>query len=193
MKLRFFALLFAFVLLSITAQAQTGLYLNPVAIRVSNSVADTGPYAFLGSGNTSQMFYGVSLGGYYDFKHTSSIGLGVDMRDAITHGNSAMLNSFLVGVRLNAKPLAKPFNFYIEPVVGMGTTRSPHSPRRLSKEQFGVFGGVDYPIQKHIDWRIAEVGYSSLSTINSSNFGYPLTISSSKLLSITTGLVFRIH
>ncbi len=80
-----------------------------------------------------------------------------------------------------------------EPVLGEGRSRSPHSPRHLSKVQLGVFGGVDYTIQKHIDWRVAEVGYSSLSTINSSNFGYPLTISSSKLFSVTTGLVFRIH
>jgi hypothetical protein len=193
MKLRFFVLPLAFVLLSITVQAQTGLYLNPVAIRVSNSTPDSGPFSFLGNGATSNMFYGVSMGGYYDFHHTSTVGLGLDMRDSLTHGNDAMLNSFLLGVRITAKPLAKPFKFYVEPAIGAGSSRSPFSPRRLTKQQYSIFGGVDYPIQKHIDWRMVEVSYSSLTTINSSNFGYPLTAGASKLMGISTGLVFRIH
>ena len=192
MKLRSLALLpLVFVLLSITAHAQTGIYLNPVADRVSNSQADSQEFAFLGPGKTSQMFYGIQFGGYYDFKHTSPIGLGLEMRDSHTYGNSAMLNSFLAGVRLTAKPLARPFKFYVEPTIGLGTTRTPSSPRRKSNFQFGVYGGVDYPVQKHIDWRIAEVGFSSLRTINSTDFGYAATATSSKLVSISTGLVFR--
>ncbi|HEY0307894.1 MAG TPA: hypothetical protein VGB94_07025 [Acidobacteriaceae bacterium] len=194
MKLRFFVLPLAFVLLSITAQAQTGLYLNPVAVRVSNSVADTGPIAFLGEGATSQMFYGVNLGGYHDFQHASKLGLGMDVRDAILHGNGASLNTFSLGVRLTAQPFEAPYKFYIEPAIGWGRSRSAHSPRHTSKAQPEIFAGVDYKIHKHIDWRIAEVGYSTLTTINSANFGYyNVTIPASHLLSISTGFVFRIH
>ncbi len=193
MKLRFFVLPLAFVLLSLTLQAQTGLYLNPTAVRVSNSVADTGPYAFLGDGAKSQMFYGVTLGGYHDFQHTSSLGLGVDIRDAILHGNNAGLNTFSVGVRITAKPFSGPYKFYVEPAIGMGRSRSPHSSRHLTKAQPQIYAGVDYAIHKHIDWRIVEIGYSTLSTLNSSNLGYNASIPTSHLLNISTGFVFRIH
>jgi len=191
MKLRFFVLPLAFVLLSITVQAQTGLYLNPVAVRISNSVADTGPYAFLGQNSKSQMFYGANLGGYHDFTHAASLGLGIDVRDAMLRGNNAGLNTFSIGVRLTAKPFAAPYKFYVEPAIGMGRTHSPNSPKHVTKVQPQIFAGVDYTIQKHIDWRMVEVGYSSLTTVNSANYGNPITISASHLLHISTGVVFR--
>lgn len=191
MKLRFFVLPLAFVLLSITVQAQTGLYLNPVAIHISNSTADSGPYAFLGQNSKSQMFYGANLGGYYDFKHASVLGVGVDVRDAMLRGNNAGLNTFSLGVRLTAKPFAAPYKFYVEPAIGMGKTHSPYSPKHVTKVQPQIFAGVDYTIQKHIDWRMVEVGYSTLTTINSADYQNPITISSSHLLHISTGVVFR--
>ena len=69
MKLRSFAAVAALALTALAARAQVGLYLNPVAIRVGNSSADAGPYAFLGQNSTSQVFYGYDFGGYYDFLH----------------------------------------------------------------------------------------------------------------------------
>jgi len=110
MKLRFLAVVavVAAFTCTITAHAQVGLYLNPVATRISNSVGDTGPYAFLGQNSKSQMFYGVDFGGYYDFFHGTKLNAGFDMRDSIVHGNNAMLNSFLVGVRVSGKPFDRP-------------------------------------------------------------------------------------
>ena len=69
MKLRFLAPALVLAITTIAAHAQVGVYVNPVVSRISNSVADTGPFAFLGSGQTSQIFGGLDFGAYYDFAH----------------------------------------------------------------------------------------------------------------------------
>ena len=69
MKLRYFAAFvsLASTLTTVAAHAQTGqtgLYLNPIAIRAGNSYADSGPYAFLrhpGYVAASLMFVGIAL------------------------------------------------------------------------------------------------------------------------------------
>lgn len=53
--LAFFCLL---LLLVPASHAQIGLYVNPIATHVTNSVADTGPFAFPGDGVTSRTFLG---------------------------------------------------------------------------------------------------------------------------------------
>ena len=42
MKLRYLATVVALALTTVALHAQVGLYFNPIAIRVSNSVVDTG-------------------------------------------------------------------------------------------------------------------------------------------------------
>jgi hypothetical protein len=128
MKLRFLAPALALVLTTIAAHAQIGIYVNPVVSHISNSTADTGPYAFLGDGQKAQTFGGVDFGGYYDFAHLSKADVSADVRDTIQHGNNASFNSFMVGLRLAAKPMAfaglKP---YAQLSVGEGRTRAPLS------------------------------------------------------------------
>ena len=192
MKLRFLASALALALTTIAAHAQIGVYVNPVVSRISNSVADTGPFAFLGSGETSQIFGGVDFGAYYDFAHYSKADVGVDMRDAIEHGNNASLNSFLVGLRLAAKPMSfaglKP---YAQFSVGAGRTRSPKSNATIERLQYGIFIGADKAIAKHVDWRILEVSYGSVDTISSQTFGGPVSVPAARILTFSTGLVFR--
>ncbi len=91
MKLRFLALLLVSLPCPLppplAAQMQGGgLYLNPVAIRITNSTPDTGLFAFLGQNATSHMFYGVNLGGYYDWQAKPKVGVGMDVRETIVHG-----------------------------------------------------------------------------------------------------------
>lgn len=178
-------------LTTVAAHAQIGLYINPVAIRVSNAQADTGPFAFLGDNSTSRMFYGVNLGGYYDFYHQGKLEAGVDLRDSITHGNNASLNSFLLGVRVAGKPFSNPIKPYIQASVGLGTTRPPTSSVRTSKAEYGIFGGADYPLNRHLDFRIVEVGFGSLTTASSTTIGGIGNIPASRLLNISSGLVLR--
>jgi hypothetical protein len=191
MKLRFLVPALALALTTIAAQAQVGLYLNPVVSRISNSTADTGPFAFLGSGDKSQIFGGVDFGGYYEFAHYNKADVSVDARDAIQHGNNASINSFLVGLRLAAKPMAFNLKPYGQFSVGLGRTKSPLSPIHIDKLQYGIYAGLDRPINKHVYWRIVEISYGSVTTVSSDDFG-GAPIPAATILGFSTGLVFRI-
>jgi hypothetical protein len=192
MKLRLLVPALAMALASMAAHAQVGLYFNPVVSRVSTSTPDSGPFAFLGQNTTSRIFGGLDFGGYYDFAHYDKATVGFDLRDTIQHGNSASLNSFLFGLRVAAKPLAHNLKPYGQLSFGEGRTKSPLSPIHITKLEYTIFGGVDKPLNKHVDWRIVEVGYGSVQAISSSNFSGTITIPSSHLLNFSTGFVFRI-
>jgi hypothetical protein len=174
------------------ARAQAGIYIAPIAIRGSNSTADTGTFAFLGSRQTSQMFYGVNIGGYYNLYHEGKTEAGIDVRDTIVHGNNASLNSFLVGVRIATSPFARPLKPYVQVSVGAGTSKPPTSAVHVTKVQYGAFVGADYTLNRHIDFRVIEIGYNSLQTVSSSTIGSTsATIPSTSLLSFSSGIVLR--
>jgi hypothetical protein len=191
MKLRFVVPCLMFAFMAVAARAQVGLYVNPVGIHVSNSQADTGPFAFLGNGNTSRTFYGVNLGGYYEFFHGAKGDVALDVRDSITKSNNATLNSFLFGLHVAAKPTKYGLKPFAQVSVGVGTTKPPTSSVHLSRGTYGIYGGVDYPLNSHVDFRAVEVSYSSLSTVSSGNFGGTTSFGASRLFGVSTGLVFR--
>ena len=192
MKLRLLVPALALTLSCMAAHAQVGLYLNPVVTRVSNSQGDTGPFAFLGQNTTSRFFGGVDFGGYYDFAHYDKAVVGVDLRDTIQHANNASLNTFLVGLRVAGTPSPRNFKPYLQLSVGEGRTKAPLNTVHISKLAFEVFGGVDKTLSRHVDWRMVEVGYGSVSTISSGNFGGTVALPSARLLTFSTGLVFRV-
>ena len=169
-----------------------GLYVNPIGIGISNSKADTGVFAFLGDGATQRTFYGAAIGGYVNFFHAQKVDAGVDLRDIVVSGNGAHLNSFLVGGRVAVKPLAEKFKPYAQLSVGVGSSKAPHSPIKLNRFQYGIYGGLDYTLAKHVDFRAFELGYGSVSTINSGNFNGTTSFSASSMFSVSTGLVFRV-
>jgi hypothetical protein len=192
MKLRLLATVVALALTTVAAHAQLGLYVNPVGIRVSNSTPDSGPFAFLGPGKTSQMFYGANIGGYYDFYHQGNLEAGVDVRDTIAHGNSAALNSFQVAPRIAYSPFTFPLKLYAQPFIGAGRTRAATTNVSVLKPNYGINGGADYKVNTHIDIRAIEIGYSRLQTASSYTIGGSSTsYPSSRLLSISAGLVFH--
>lgn len=191
MKLRLLTGLLAFALTSIAAHAQIGVYFNPVGVRISNSVADKGVLSFLGDGKKSQMFYGFNVGGYDDLYHRGKLEAGFDVRDMFVSGNNATLNSFLVGGRAAVSPFKRPLKPFVQGSVGLGTTRPPRNPAHVSRFQFGVFGGADYTLAKHVDFRVVEVGYGSVQTVSNETIGFTAIVPSAKLLSVSTGLVFR--
>lgn len=194
MKLWFSVLLSAFFLLIVPSHAQMGIYVNPIGVHVSNSQADTGSLAFLGDGVKSRMFWGVNIGYYDDFFHGKNVDVGVDVRDAIVGANNARMNSLLVGARVVAKSFSPSWRPYVQFSGGLGTTRAPHTGIHVNRGQYGIFGGADYKLSRHIDLKVFEIGYGSLQTISNYSFGnttqpYP----SSNLLSVSWGLVFRIR
>jgi hypothetical protein len=192
MKLRFLALAVSLGLSTVAAHAQGGIYVNPMATYVTNSVADTGYFAFLGQNSKSQFFEGATIGGFYDFAHGTKVSAGIDVRDAIQHGNGASLNSFLVGVHIapnRPKSLLQP---YAQAYVGAGTTKAPTSLIHVTKLQYGVLAGVDYNASRHVGFRLIEVGYAPLTTMSSAIVGGTTSIPSARLLSFSAGLVFRL-
>jgi hypothetical protein len=192
MKLRFLATALALAITTIAAHAQVGLYFNPVFTSVNISTPDSGPFAFLGQDNTSKMFGGVDFGSYYMFSHQSKYDVGVDLRDTVQHGDSALLNSFLVGGRIEAKPMDHGFKPFGQVSFGFGRTHSPVNTRHITKFEYNIFGGVDKPIAKHVDFRMIEIGYGSVTTISSNDFDGTANIPAAKLITFSTGLVFRI-
>ena len=204
MKLRFLVFVFA-VLAAASAMAQDnptpasagegkafGIYLNPMVSRISGT-ADSGPYAFLGSGNTSRIFGGIDFGAYYDFLHSGNATIGVDMREVVEHGNSgSSLDNFLVGIRIAYKTTpSSRWHPYLMPQIGSGRSRSSQSPIHKTNVEFGISAGADYKLSKHVDFRALEIGYGSVTTVNSSEFNEPTHIGSVTLLNFSTGFVFR--
>jgi hypothetical protein len=176
------------------ASAQGALYLTPVADRIAISKADPGLYSFLGPGTTSRMFYGVQFGGFYNVPlNYKPIEIGVDLRDAILHGDNALINSFLVGPRIApVLPNHPRIHPYVEPFIGAGSTRAPNTAIKVTKPQYGVFAGADLNLGHVVSWRVAEIGYSSLTTASGATIGPYESIPSATILTITTGLTFRL-
>jgi hypothetical protein len=172
------------------AQAQVGVYLNPVVSHVGISTADSGPFAFLGDGETSRWFGGLDFGGYWDFYHLNKVNLGVDMRETVQHGNNAALNTFSVAPRVSSKPLKGSIQPYAELQLGAGRSRAEHSAISTTRFQIGIFAGVDYPIAKYVDFRVVELGYSNVQTMSSSVERASTNIPNANLFSISSGLVF---
>ena len=192
MKLRSLIVALAVAIAPVAIHAQTGLYLNPIAMSISNSTADHGTFAFLGNGGTQAMFYGVNMGGYYDFKTPYAFHAGLDVRDSILHGGDAFLNNFLVGVRFSGHPFHNTaWKPYIEPVIGAGHSRAPATTIAVNKFEYGLYGGLDYATHHHIDFRLFEVGYSGLRTASSQSIGNSAEVPPASLLSISSGFVFR--
>ena len=194
MKLLFSLVVSALFLLPTASHAQIGLYVNPVATRISNSQADSGVFAFLGDGSTSRMFWGANIGGYYDRWHGDKYDAGIDIRDTIMGANNARLNNFLVGARVVAKSWSPNWRPYAQLSGGVGTTRAPHSTVKTSRATYGVFVGADYRLSRVIDLKAFEVGYGSLTTISSASVGSAATsFPSANLIQVSAGLVFRIR
>lgn len=172
---------------------QVGLYLNPVAMRISNSVKDTSTFAFLGAGDTSRLFWGVDYGAYYDFVQSGSIWVGADLRASDLHANNASIKDLLVGVRVSGQAGKSVWRPYAEAMIGGGWTKAPVSAVSVRKVQYRIYGGLDRPIANHVDLRAIEVGYGTLQTISSATVGNGgnVAIPASGILSFSSGLVFR--
>ena len=141
------------------------------------------------------MFYGVQFGGFYDVPQVSKdFEIGIDLREANLHANNALLNEFLFGARLGLYPANAPRRLhpYLEPAFGIGTTRAPQTSIKVNKPTYGIFVGADYQFSHNVGWRVAEIGYGSLTTASGGTIGASESIPSASLLTITTGLTFRL-
>lgn len=191
MRLRFVLAAVVLAAVAASARAQVGVYVNPVFNRISNSTPDSGAFAFLGQGGTSRNFGGVDFGAYYDISRGPGMKFGVDVRDTTVHSGTAGLNVFSVAARVEAPPLNRGIRPYVQLAAGAGTSKADQSLVHTTRGMFGIFAGIDYPLNRHVDFRVVEVGYGSVTTTNSYIYGGPTPIGASSLVHISSGLVFR--
>lgn len=175
---------------TVGAQAQAALYFNPIVTRASNSQVDPGNFAFLGAGNTSALRGGVSIGGSYMFQGKGRLAFGLDARDEWQGGSDSLLNSFLVGARV-AGHVGDRFKPYLQVSGGAGTTRAPLTKVRTTKGMAKVYVGADYALTRHLDFRIAEIGFGTLTTVSTAQYNSALSYSADSLISFSSGLVVR--
>jgi hypothetical protein len=190
MKLRFLAVVAGLVMVAGVARAQVGVYVAPIFSRVSNP-ADTGVFAFLGDGTTSRVFGGVGFGFYDDYHHSGKWTVGGDVRATFLHGNNAPLGSFLLGPRVTYRPDTTLYRPYFQVIGGVGSSTAPHNPKGVSKPEVQVLAGLERAIGKHADWRVIEVGYGIVQTMNSSIVAQTNDFPASRQILFSTGIVFR--
>lgn len=190
MRLRYVLPALALAVVAVSAEAQVGVYLNPVVTRISNSTPDNGAFSFLGNGVTSRTFGGLDIGGYYDLTR-AGMKFGVDVRDTIVHANNASLNTFSLGARVEASPIAHGMRPYAEVYAGAARSKAALTVVHSTRAAYGVLAGVDLPLNRHVDFRVVELGFGSVTTTNSSLYGSPPPIGASTQFSVSSGLVFR--
>lgn len=191
MRLRYVLAAMVLVAVAASARAQVGVYVNPVFNRITNSTPDSGPFAFLGQGGTSRNFGGLDFGAYYDITHGLGTKFGVDARDTTVHSGNANMNVFSVAARVEAPSLTRGIRPYAELAAGAATSKPDESLVHTTRGMFGIFAGVDYPLNRHVDFRVVELGYGSVTTTNSYIYGGPTPIGASSLFQVSSGLVFR--
>ncbi len=191
MKLRYVLPALALAVVTAGAEAQIGVYLNPVVTRISNSTQDNGPFSFLGNGVSARTFGGLDFGGYYDVTHGPGLKFGVDVRDTTVHANNASLNTFSLAGRVEASPIVLRLRPYAEIYAGAARSKSELGLVHSTRGAFGVLGGLDLALTPHVDFRVVELGYGSVTTTNSYIFGGPTPIGASTQFSVSSGLVFR--
>jgi len=177
-------------LFTVGVRAQAAAYFNPIVTRVSNSQVDDGTFSYMGTGNTSALRGGIAVGGSYMFQKSPRLSYGLDARDEWQGGNDSLLNSFLVGGRVagHASDRLKP---YLQVSGGVGTTRAPFTRVRTSKAMAKVYVGLDYAVNRHLDFRAAEIGFGKLTTASSAQYNSALTYPADTLISFSSGLVVR--
>jgi opacity protein-like surface antigen len=205
MKLRTIAIVLTVVLASAAAHAQSGAYLTFNA----NMWTQEGVNTYVtnpGSQNTDRPWLlGAGYGVYYDVTHLPYLGklktgpvvFGIDARGE-TLRNAASYGSFnqengIFSIRVATKSPIKGSTPYVLGGFGLGHTKVPGRLSYSNNFLYQVGVGVDSKLCKKIDWRIEADGGA---LANYATGYYPLGIGpnqSNYMVTVGTGLVFRIH
>lgn len=175
MKLRWLTSLLILVVSASAAHGQIGVYGNFATVHLNS---------------TNTWSYGPGGGVYYDAVHLGPIRIGGDVRGNVLFGNQVNYWSGLGGVRLVVKPPLLPFIVYGQGsagVAGIKQSGSGSSGGYSNKFQWDVFGGTDFTIFPHIDWRVVELGYGKMSGVNGGT-----TAPSVGVFTLSSGIVLRL-
>lgn len=193
---RLFCLLAVFVIGSVSARAQFGIYGTVTGERLSG----VGNFPTYDINGLTYRDYVNPLGGtggiYYDFRSFGPVRIGVDVRGSIltskrgaqafSLGNGTRVNSALGGVRASFHTPIAALKPYIQASAGLG--RSDYGligPVLKNNFEYHIFGGLDINLLPFMDFRAVELGYGGLNAFGSASHNYPLT-------SISTGIVFHL-
>jgi hypothetical protein len=136
---------------------------------------------------------GFGGGATFNFLRLPVFSLGLDLRGS-TRPGTVGADTAMAGIKLGVKPPHFPIKPYIQGSLGYLATRTVNVTNAPTAEEpiggtrshqylaYEVLGGVDYPINHFIDYRIIEVGG-----------GQPFNAGSPRpnFLTINTGVVFH--
>jgi hypothetical protein len=162
-------LLFA-IFLTITAQAQTGIY-----VEYGGSKVDA---------PSNDWIYGPTFGVYTDLiGGVPFVHLGADLRGSVLGiSQTTTLYSGLLGPRVSLHPHVLPFMPYLEGLAGVGHFDFGEDQGSSTKFEYQFLAGGDLTVFPRLDWRVVEFSYGGLSVFNGDL--HPKTLS--------TGLVLRL-
>jgi hypothetical protein len=181
MRLHLLRILLVLAVSTAAASAQVGIYGNFATVHLTDN-----------SGSANSWTYGPGGGVYYDFLHFGPIRIGADLRGNRLWGDEVDYWSGLGGLRLVVKPPVLPFRAYVQGSAGVGGSKASGNTGNLpnsysNKFQYDVFGGADFTVLPHIDWRVVELGYGRMSGIGNGSAS-----TSSGVFTLSSGIVLRL-
>jgi hypothetical protein len=156
------------------AMAQTALYGAFSATHVNNAGVADGTW-----------LYGPTFGMYRDTSHTTPVHLGYDVRASFVGGGGVSMQDLLLSPRISLHMRMIPLSPYAQ--IGGGITRvsqtgTPSTTTTNTEFEYQILGGVDWTLLPHVQWRVLEYSYGSVSGMGASF----------NPKSISSGVVFRI-
>jgi hypothetical protein len=171
MKLLRPLIILSFSLFPLLLQAQLGVYGSFSAVKLNVPA-------------NNNFLYGGTFGAYLDSNHLAVLNYGLDLRGSVTGGGGTSFDFGSIGPRLGVNLHVIPIHPYIEALAGVGHAGfTQFDTNSVTKFEYQFVGGVDYTILPRIDWRIAEISYGGLGSLNGESF-HPKSIS--------TGIVLRL-
>lgn len=162
------ALLFA-AFLTVTASAQTGLY-----VEYGGSKVDA---------PNNNWIYGPTFGLYHDFYSVPLVHVGGDLRGSVLGvTNTTTITSGEIGPRVSVHPRVLPAMPYLEALAGIGHYDYGTNQPSDTEFEYQFLAGIDITVLPRLDWRIVEFSYGGLSAFNGTL--HPKTLS--------MGLVLRL-
>jgi len=175
------------------ARAQTvSIYgtANPAYLNHLYTITSTIPPQYTLAGS---WFVGANAGVTINLPPSGPVSVGIDFRGGPEIGTPG-LGSALAGIKLGFKqPL-----FHLKPYIQLSTgfleqrhqTGSAVYAYTDNESYFGaeLFGGVDYPIARHIDLRMLEVGLGTTHVVITNGIN---TTAHPEFLSLSSGIVFN--
>lgn len=193
-----------------SAHAQFGVYGMFTANDLSNIKSSPLPLPPNSTGSSFERSDSVDpLGGtggvYYDFKKTTHVTLGADLRGSIMNtkrgayvnfnGPGARIYSVLGGVRGTFHTPVKVLKPYAEGLVGLGrsdyglfvsqpTSSTPTPNQIFSNFEWQALVGLDLKLLPIMDFRVVEFGYGGLDPFGTYSHNYPIK-------QVSSGFVFH--